>query len=1131
VAFLGLGATCGRGKLVSTEDRLDEAVRLRGLALAQMEDQRYDLAIGYLEALAEILPDNVLPPVNLAICFFRLNRRDDAFAQLERARQLDPDNPRTFYTLARVLEEDRENREEWLQTVRAFAASHPHDSRPYYLEAELLARERRYGEAIPLLLRALEEERENLVLLSDLLVAAAAEAEIEILTDALNALEDRLDGFDGSLASFAGELRDAASRQDREGIQPPALILRNLLRPSELYQVHLAPLIGGRQLGGSMFPQLDFDPPLPKSVQGGKDIDLEFVDATASLPTTASSTDPQMIIGREPDIELVLGLGAQGIALWSETELLRVEAGIDSTAVHGAMLLAVDGDVEPDLVTAGPGTGVQLHQGIGGGLFGPAQQIWRPDGSPDLTVNPVDLDHDGDLDLLVTRPAAPDLYLQNNGDGSWSERGAELGIAGGSVATGQVALADFDEDGDLDLLTVHPESHPRLYLNPRVGPFENATQAWRLADTPGADSVLSADFNNDGAFDLLLWGRVGNSLLLNRGRWFEDVSLPAELPASWDAAAIADFDNDGDQDIVVVAGPDHSPILVRNRRGEFTLEPIDLEVGSASRLMPADLDHDGDLDLVVGLESGDSLFWRNQGGNRNHWLRLVLKGRHDNNSKNNVQGLFCRIESRVAGAFQVVHGNGGVNHLGLGARRQAEVLRVVWTNGIAQLWQLVSADRTLVEEQMLKGSCPFLYAWNGQDFEFVTDLMWKSPLGMMLADGTPAPHQSARDFVLIPAESLQLDGDDVWLQVTAELWETVYLDRQMLVAVDHPAALELVVDESFRPPPYSRQAPIHWISSRSSPVAAIDHNGRDVLTEILHRDQRHVDQLPLSRYQGLTEGHSLELTFSDVPAGQRLRLLLAGWTFPTDTTINFALAQDSSRNPDGPRLDLLNEGGTWTVLSPFIGFPNGKRKAVVVDLTDRLPVGEVTLRLVTSMQIYWDVAELAIGDPRPRALLTTLEPENADLHYRGYSRLHRSSASSPHLFDYGDVTHGPRFRDMRGAFTRYGRVTDLLHGEDDRYVVMNAGDEMTVRFDASGLPPVASGWRRDWILYTDGWVKDADIHTAYSQTVEPLPYHGQDGYPGRSGHDYPSTPEHRRYLENYQTRQISDQAFRDALER
>jgi hypothetical protein len=211
-----------------------------------------------------------------------------------------------------------------------------------------------------------------------------------------------------------------------------------------------------------------------------------------------------------------------------------------------------------------------------------------------------------------------------------------------------------------------------------------------------------------------------------------------------------------------------------------------------------------------------------------------------------------------------------------------------------------------------------------------------------------------------------------------------------------------------------------------------------------------------------------------------------------------------------------------------VGFPNGKRKAVVVELTGLVPAGRVELRLATSMQIYWDAARLAVGDaPAPR--VTTLDPLAADLHYRGYSLLYRESPTGPHLFEYETVAVGPRFRDMRGRFTRFGEVTPLLAAEDDQSVVMNAGDELTVRYDARALPTLPAGWRRDWVLSTDGWVKDADLHTTASQTVEPLPYHAMRAYPDQPEHRYPDTAAHRRYLNEYQTRVAGDAAFRQAL--
>ena len=110
---------------------------------------------------------------------------------------------------------------------------------------------------------------------------------------------------------------------------------------------------------------------------------------------------------------------------------------------------------------------------------------------------------------------------------------------------------------------------------------------------------------------------------------------------------------------------------------------------------------------------------------------------------------------------------------------------------------------------------------------------------------------------------------------------------------------------------------------------------------------------------------------------------------------------------------------------------------------------------------------------------------------------------------------------MRGLFTRFGPVSPLLLEADDRYVVMNAGDELTLLFDASSLPELPPGWRRDYVLHTDGWVKDGDLHTAFSQTVEPWPYHGMDGYP--------ASREYHPGMTEYLTRVVTDVPFRDAL--
>ena len=95
---------------------------------------------------------------------------------------------------------------------------------------------------------------------------------------------------------------------------------------------------------------------------------------------------------------------------------------------------------------------------------------------------------------------------------------------------------------------------------------------------------------------------------------------------------------------------------------------------------------------------------------------------------------------------------------------------------------------------------------------------------------------------------------------------------------------------------------------------------------------------------------------------------------------------------------------------------------------------------------------------------------------------------------------------------------------------MNAGDEITLQFDASALPQVQSGWSRDFLFYNDGWLKDGDLNTARGQTVTPLPFHGMISYPvGAEEDGYPDDEDHVTYRTQYNTRVITNESFKQSL--
>ena len=491
------------------ESRWRQAARLRSLALADMEQEDFSRAAERLEELARMLPDNILPPLNLAICYLRLGRDESALAEIERARGLDPDNPRMLYTLARLLEGDPAHAALRRQVVDHFAARHPHDPRPPYLLARPLLREQRSAEAVPALEEALRRAPENPVLLADLLVAAAAAGEAEAALGALDAIEDRLDGFDRVQEGHAQRIRGLAEAGRLESLHPAAMVMRNLLRPTALYLDHLAPLVGeSLQAGEGLFPQREFDPPLPGSVQGGRDIDLAFEEAAGGgLPPRAH----WIRLNREPGRESLLGVGAEGLveAEFAEGGLRAVWE--QALPVAGLPISCdVDQDGLTDLAVVDEAGRVRLHRGLADGSFAPPVQVFaQAEGGRAPGLFPLDIDHEGDLDLLVARAEAADLYLQNNGDGTWSERARELGIDGGPASTTDLASADFDDDGDLDLLTLQGAGRPpRLYLNRRAGSLHEAGENRGLYRRAGRSRLGIADFDNDGRFDLLLWAAV-----------------------------------------------------------------------------------------------------------------------------------------------------------------------------------------------------------------------------------------------------------------------------------------------------------------------------------------------------------------------------------------------------------------------------------------------------------------------------------------------------------------------------------------------------------------------------------------------------------------------------------------------
>lgn len=1143
---------------------VEELYTTRMLGLSFLQRNQLPQAESAFKKLTDLAPDDPLGYANLGITYLQAGRYKEAEEQLLKARKLDPGSAEIGLALAKVYSlTGRAN--EARSTLEKLRQDSTRNAHVLFALAELDAQQSQSSAAGGYegrLRDVLAVAPANLVVRLRLIDALVRKGEADSAVRHLEEVrrippepprEARV-YLDSTIQLLrANKLAEARPVLDR---------FQGVMEVTPQYQASMEDVkwtegpIAGR-------PVLTFAPKYFISLHGVRDkatTDMaKFVDATEDVGLgggpSASSTGKGQGALATGDVD---GDGTDDIfistpAPGSAARLYKVQAGFVRDAAERARISLPQGAVFATFADYDNDGWLDLFA-IGGEGRGHLLRN-RGDGSfEDVTAKArvadvrgaqkalfVDLDHDGDLDLLLIGSQV--TAYRNNLDGTFTEATAGFGIAAaGPVA--DAAYGDFDGDGRIDIVLGGQQGVVLLH-NGGAQRFSPVTASG--FGTGGATGPIAvADYNNDGFLDAFVGAGSGgeSAFWLNKGdgtfvRDSRSASLSG-LRAAAGAATFVDYDNDGWLDLVVGAaymGSDKSGaglFLYRNDgTGRFvdrsSVIPAPLRSVGAIAIAPADVDDDGDEDLLLVDAAGAPHLLRNEFGNNNLAVNVELKGLGTGNGKNNALGIGARLELRAGNIYQTRVATSRVTHFGLGPHLKADVLRIEWPNGVPQTVYLPGSDQDVVEREMLKGSCALAYTWDGKRFRFVTDAMWRSALGMplgLMAGGIQsafAPAGASQEYVRIPGDALQPKEGRYLLQLTEELWETAYADEVRLLAVDHPDSVEVFVDESFVPPgPVSLR--LYQIGRRDYPLSAVDERGDDVLPALRKSDDIYVSNLKPTKYQGVVEQHDLVLDLGDAAAAPDARLFLRGWIYPTDASINVALAQQSEIRVAAPALEVRDASGKWRTAIPNLSFPSGKDKTMVIDLAGKFPTRDRHVRIRTNMQIYWDEAFVA-GEITAPAKTTTLEPLSADLHFRGFSRMYRKGGRyGPYWFAYDDVTRESPWRPIEGSFTRFGDVLPLLKGSDDMYVVMGPGDEATIQFDAVSAKSLPPGWKRDFLLYTDGWIKDSDLNTAFGTTVGPLPFHSVRSYPYAAGDAYPTDDQHQRYLREYDTRVVKGYA-------
>ena len=1101
----------------------NELVRTFYIGLAALEvghDVQADAKLAQFTQIAAAEPAGW---ANWGLLALRQRNYDVAAERLQKARDLAPDNSDIHYLLG-LLESSRGNTPVAIEELRKSVELDQNNLIAIYKLAEEVERqgdEKAADEFQTLIQKILTAQPDNLAALVELSRISAKRRDTETLKSSVAKIVARSSAWPEEVRTQVSALDASAQSGDTTAAATSTSFLRNVLMRVPEYRRDLAaikPEPGEEATPFRHFLKLE----APVFRTAAADTGLTFKDE----PINNLDVSQQIWIGA---ISLS-GAGAPVVATATAKEV-RLASGATLPFPGGApfsqRILPVDFnyDFKTDIVLASE-RGVRLFRQDSPAAF---TDVTANTKLPPAVTNrsyiaawAADIEADGDLDLILGAADGVPTVLRNNGDDTFLEIHPFSGVSG-IVA---FAWADLDADGDPDAALIDGAGKLHVFSNERQGQF-----AERSVPDTKAFAINVADVNNDGILDLLVVERGSIKRLSDKDHgvgWdFEEIVKAHDVNGKIASLRVADLDNNGGLDLILF-GQYAAFVWLSEADGKFT--PLSEPVGPAFDI--ADVNNDGRLDLLGLSAEGKPLEAINQGTKNYHWQVVRPRAvQASGDQRINSFGVGGEMEIRSGLLVQKQPITGPLLHFGLGEQTSTDVIRVVWPNGTVRADFEIKGDQEIVTEQRLKGSCPFLFAWNGKQMEFVKDAVpWSSAIGLRINTLGTARVEATEEWYKISRDQLVPHDGYYDLRITAELWETYYYDHLSLIVVDHPEGSDIFVDERFVIP--AAKLEITTVSSPRKVAHAVDDQGNDVTSIINDLDGKYLDTFGRGKYQGVTRDHYVELDLGDdVPASGPLWLIANGWMHPTDSSINVAISQGQQEQAKPLSLEIPDGKGGWQVVRPNMGFPAGRKKICLFDLTNLFKPGlPHRLRLRTNLEVYWDSLEWATGIPNAQLKTTRLDPQVADLHYRGYSVINRKDDSSPEVPDYNRLSSSKQiWRDLIGYYTRFGDVRDLLKQADDRYVIMNGGDEMSFRFAAQ--PPPAPGWVRDYVIVGDGWIKDGDYNSTFSKTVQPLPYHAKNEYitaPGRLEDEWVYR-QHPDDWQNYHTRYVTTDVFQNAM--
>jgi tetratricopeptide (TPR) repeat protein len=1104
IFFFCLSGTVA-GAYASAVESDEDAIRLNNDGVAWMNQQQTERAEAAFAQAAQKDPKLVEAELNHGISLLYLQKLPESEQALKRASTLAPADPRVWYNLG-LVQRAANSLASAQASFEHAAELDPSDADTLYFEGVCLQDEKQFPQAIQIFNKALEKNPRH----ASAEFALARSLQRSGHADEAKIHFERFQHLTGTKISSALGL----SYGDQGRYSTAVPVSRQIKPLPAMISVHFT-----LQSFGTASQDEVSSTATPNS-GGACMID---VDGDGNYDLVLMRSGPSAI-------RILRNLGGGKFEPWSaEAAGLKANGNAVSCAVGD-----YDNDGLADLAVA-LNDQLLLFHNLGKGHF---EDVTHTAGLSAANhpqgMTFVDYDHDGDVDLFVTGSplksgADSNTLWRNNGNRTFTDWTEQSGM-GGAGNTRAAILSDVNNDRAVDLVVTGDGTQPTLYLNPREGKFPAAPLT--ASALPKSLGVSTLDYDKDGWMDLLVTqaDAPGLTLLHNKdGKTFESVALPAsDIIAAWGVTPI-DIDNDGWIDIAAIVETKHGQqVRVFRNRGDGSFEDATGALGldrialrAPRGLIATDVDGDGAADLIVTSASGEPVWLRNEGGNRNHSVLVKLTGFADNKT-----GIGTKVDSYSKGNHQKWEIAGASGYLsqgppevlvGLGSADGIDLLRLLWPTGVPQ--DEISVARKPVvqytEADRRGSSCPVLFAWDGKHYGLITDTIGAAVVGHWF---TPARRNTPDSDEWIKVEGSQLAESNhrLSLRFTEPMEEVNYIDQLRLRAIDHPEGTEVFPDERFLDDPPFASGAVVVSSAAHLPAGAWDDHGRDALSQLAKYDHQFVSDFTKLPYDGFANQHTLTLDLGEPSHVQRL--LLTGYVEYFSATSLYA-AWQAGIKPISPYIEAQLPNGKWRKIGKEMGFPAGLERTIVVDLAGKLPPASHRIRIVSNLQIYWDqvLVDESTNDAA-KAHATEIPLAQASLRFHGYPRQIDGVSPGDLSYDYDQVSLTGPFQRQRGSYTRFGDVTPLLTSVNNQFAIFGSGEELAAEFDASALPPLPPHWKRDYFFYANGYVKDMDFYDASPFTVSQLPFHGMSKYPYPSGESFPEDNKSVEYQLNWNDR-------------